>query len=84
VQERARSFAEADGWVKLVEAAQWKTTADVKATFGGNVDFVGSQTVFDVGGNKYRLVTRIDYPTTVVLVTFAGDHGEYDKGKWRR
>jgi mRNA interferase HigB len=71
-------------WVQIVEAADWKTPTDVKGTFGVNVDFVGKQVVFDIGGNKGRIVAKIVYGTLqIVNVTHVMDHTEYDKNKWK-
>ena len=73
-----------DGWKQTVEAADWSNPQDVKDTFGGRVDFVKKQTVFDVHGNKVRIVTKIVYQAVkIVNVTHVLDHAEYDKEKWK-
>ena len=61
--------------------AIWSKPNDVKEQFGSNVDFVGdNRAIFDIGGNKYRLVVRIVYaPFYRVMVKFVGTHEEYDK-----
>ena len=46
-------------------------------------DFVGSQAVFDVGGNKVRAMTKIQFGVQIILVTHVLTHTEYDKDKWR-
>lgn len=68
-------------WYKLVSASRWTRPNDVKVAFGNNVDFVGdSRVVFDIGGNKYRLVVRIVYdPYYRIMVKFVGTHAEYDE-----
>jgi mRNA interferase HigB len=68
-------------WYKIVSAAKWNSPADVKVMFGANVDFVGdSRIIFDIGGNKYRLIVRVAYdPFYRVLIKFVGTHEEYDK-----
>lgn len=49
-------------WHAIASAATWRTPADIKAAFGSNVDFVGdNRVIFDIGGNKYRLVVRVAY-----------------------
>lgn len=73
-----------DRWVRLIEEATLETTSDMKSLFGSNVDFVEGKTVFDVGGNKYRVVTMVDYPTKLVTVIFVGTHVQYDKGDWKK
>jgi mRNA interferase HigB len=71
-------------WVNIVEAADWKTPVDVKKTFAVNVDFVGKQVVFDIGGNKARIIAKIVYGILqIVNVTHVLDHAEYDKKKWK-
>ena len=65
-------------WFALVSAADWATPADIRAAFG-SVDFVGdNRAIFDIGGNKYRLVVRISYEYRRVLIKFVGTHAEYD------
>jgi mRNA interferase HigB len=67
-------------WYALAVRAEWKGPADVKATFGATVDFVRDhRVVFDIAGNKYRLVVHIAYRFKRVLIKFVGTHKEYDK-----
>ena len=71
-------------WTNIVEAADWKNPSDVKKTFGVNVDFVGKQVVFDIGGNKARIVAKTVYGILqIVNITHVMDHAEYDKNKWK-
>jgi mRNA interferase HigB len=52
----------------------------VKAQFGRTVDFVGdNRLIFDIGGNKYRLVVHVAYRFNRVLIKFVGTHKEYDR-----
>lgn len=60
----------------------WHAWADVKAEFG-TASIVGNCVVFNIGGNKYRLVTRILYPSQKVFVLRIMTHAEYDKDKWK-
>lgn len=67
-------------WYARVNKANWDGPADIKAMFGTNVDFVGdNRVIFDVGGNKYRLIVHIAYPFKRVLIKFVGTHKQYDK-----
>ena len=67
-------------WFAIVTNAQWKGPAEVKQQFGTTVDFVGdNRLVFDIGGNKYRLVIHVSYEFGRVLVKFVGLHSEYDR-----
>lgn len=65
-------------WFAQVSAADWSTPAAIRADFG-SVDFVGdNRAIFDIGGNKYRLIVRISYEYRRVLIKFVGTHAEYD------
>ncbi len=60
----------------------WQSCADVKADFS-SASIVGNCIVFNIGGNKYRLATRILYPSQKVFVLKAMTHEEYDEDKWK-
>jgi len=65
-------------WYFVASRASWRSFADVRRDFA-NVDQVGDRLVFNIGGNKYRLVAVIDYANHGVLVRFIGTHAEYDR-----
>lgn len=66
-------------WYELTEAAQWNTFADIRLVFG-SVDSVGNQHyVFNIRGNRYRLVVVIKFVMGYVFIRFVGTHEEYDK-----
>ena len=69
-------------WATTVEAADWKNAADLKKTFA-SASFVKGKTVFNIGGNKYRLISQINYELKTVLATHVLTHKEYDKDKWK-
>ena len=60
----------------------WQNWSDVRASFG-NADLIGNCVVFNIGGNKYRLITRILYPSQKVFILKVITHREYDKDKWK-
>jgi mRNA interferase HigB len=67
-------------WYAMVSQAIWTGPADVKEQFGTAVDFVAdNRVIFDIGGNKYRLVAHVAYRFKRVLVKFVGTHAQYDK-----
>lgn len=67
-------------WYQVVSTAAWTGPADVKASFGTSVDFVAdNRVVFDIAGNRYRLVVHVSYAFKRVLVKFVGTHAEYDR-----
>lgn len=66
-------------WHARVQRADWAGPADIKAMFGGTVDFVAdNRVIFDIGGNKYRLIVHVAYRYRRVLVKFVGTHSDYD------
>ena len=66
-------------WYALVDGAAWAGPADVKAVFR-TADFVGdNRVIFNIGGNKYRLVVHVAYGYARVLIKFVGTHADYDK-----
>ena len=60
----------------------WQSWGDVKADFS-SASLVGSCVVFNIGGNKYRLITRILYVSQKVFVLMVMTHEEYDEDKWK-
>jgi mRNA interferase HigB len=67
-------------WYQIVSKGDWSSPADLKAAFGNNVDFVGdNRAIFDIGGNKYRVIAHFAYKYKTALIKFVGTHEEYDK-----
>ena len=58
--------------------AAWTTPAEVKATYADASVLKGSRVVFNICGNKYRLVAKINFPYRVVYIRFVGTHADYD------
>jgi mRNA interferase HigB len=80
-----RSSAYADArqpvmaWYRQVRSADWTTPADVKRAIGSASILNDGRAVFNIAGNKYRIVVWINYPYRVVYVRFVGTHRQYDK-----
>lgn len=68
-----------DAWFHEAEGADWANPAHVKAQYATASILKNGRVVFNIGGNKYRLVVRINYSYRVVYVRFAGTHSEYDQ-----
>jgi mRNA interferase HigB len=72
-------------WMKEIDVARYENPAQLKARHR-QADFVKDKVVFDIGGNKYRLIARIRYVRAmaspplhgIVYVLFIGTHKEYD------
>lgn len=68
-------------WYGLVSAAEWATFADVRAMFP-SADSVGNCTVFNISGNRFRLIARIFSGNHKVYVLRVMTHPEYDRTPW--
>jgi mRNA interferase HigB len=67
-------------WYAMVVEASWAGPTDVKRQFGTAVDLVGDdRAIFDIGGNKFRVIARVSYRFGRVMVKFVGTHAEYDR-----
>ena len=69
-------------WFRTVSKVEWKSFADVRATYA-NADQVDRFTVFNIGGNKYRLIAAIHFDRGRVYVRHVLTHAEYDRGDWK-
>jgi mRNA interferase HigB len=66
-------------WYRDVSCADWSKPADVKAQFGNSSILRDGRVVFNIAGNKYRIVVWINYPYRIVYIRFIGTHGQYDR-----
>jgi mRNA interferase HigB len=69
-------------WHKIAEKADWGSLADARRDFP-HADLAGVCTIFNIKGNTYRLISKIYYPSGVLLIRFVLTHDEYDKGRWK-
>ncbi len=72
-----------ENWLKVVRSNEFKHPAQLRQSFN-SVDFVGGYTVFDIGGNNYRLIAVVVYVQGALRIMHILTHEEYDRGKWRR
>jgi mRNA interferase HigB len=68
-----------DAWYQEAKAAEWRSFADIKGLYGSADVVAGNRVIFNIGGNKYRLVVKIAYRTGAAYIKFIGTHKEYDK-----
>jgi mRNA interferase HigB len=67
-------------WHATISRSNWSGPADVKAEFGATVDFVAdNRLIFDIAGNKYRVIVHVAYAYKRVLIKFVGTPAEYDR-----
>ena len=67
-------------WADAIESSTWLNPGELKAAFA-SASFIGDLTVFNVGGNKYRIATFVHHRKQIVYVKRIGTHEEYDKWK---
>ena len=68
-----------EAWYYEAKHAQWASPAEIKALYGSASILKSNRVVFDIAGNKYRLIVRINYESKTVFVRFIGTHREYDE-----
>ena len=71
-----------ESWHRIMKQSQYNSFAQLRQTFP-SADQVGKLTVFNIGGNKARLVAAIHYNTHRVYIRHVLTHKEYDRGKWK-
>ncbi len=65
-------------WYDEVRRARWQSSQDIRARYA-HASFVGiDRVIFNIGGNKYRLIVVVRYRTGTVFVRFVGTHADYD------
>ena len=72
-----------DAWYLVAKRATWSNLAEMKADFP-SADLVGRRTVFNIGGNKYRLIARVNHRSQKVFILYVLTHAEYNKGDWKK
>ena len=77
------SQASLEAWYAVVRSARWKTSAELKRVYP-SADFVGRRVVFNIAGNKYRMIARVNFRTQCVFVLHLLTHADYDKGGWKQ
>jgi mRNA interferase HigB len=70
-------------WYRITRRAKWNSLAEVRNDFG-HADFVGRRTVFNIHGNDYRLIARVNHETKRVFILHILTHAEYNKGDWKK
>ena len=70
-------------WYKVVKSSQFSNFAELRATFP-SADLVGELVVFNIGGNRYRLIVSIRFNREKVYIRHVLTHNVYDRGEWRQ
>ncbi len=84
VEEFGRRHADAldqlSAWIQEAREAKWATPTDVKGRYS-TASFVGDRVVFNIKGNRFRLVATINYKNQIVRIDKVGTHAEYTSWK---
>jgi mRNA interferase HigB len=70
------------GWYREAKRADWKNFADVRQSYG-SVSLAGKFIMFNIGGNKFRLITIIEFKLGIIFIKHVLTHEEYDEDKWK-
>lgn len=71
-----------DGWYRVMKQNKFNNFSELKRSFN-SVDKVGSVYVFDIGGNKLRLIANIHFNRQKIYIRHVLTHKEYDKSNWK-
>jgi mRNA interferase HigB len=69
-------------WRRLIESKDYGSFSDLRQVFG-SVDHVGDKYVFDIRGNRYRLIVSISFALQLCFIKHVLTHKEYDRGHWK-
>ena len=81
--ERLRRQKVMREWITVVRRATWNSFSDVRGTFNHS-DVYCNCTIFDIAGNRYRIIAKVAYKIKVVFIRAVLTHDEYDRGKWKQ
>ncbi|OQW92850.1 MAG: hypothetical protein BWK78_00325 [Thiotrichaceae bacterium IS1] len=70
-------------WYKTLSQENYDHFDNLRLTFSNSIDKVGECVVFNIGGNKVRLIVKILYSIKTVYIKYVLTHAEYDLGKWK-
>jgi len=81
--ERLGLAAEMDRWYRVAKAAKWQSLEDVRVNFA-SADKVGKVLIFNVHGNKFRLIAQVNFAAQALYFKALMTHKEYDRGEWKK
>ena len=86
LREYCKSHADScealDDWYKIASKAVWANLVEVQSVYP-KAEAVGNFTVFNIKGNKYRLILSINYEKQMIYIKYILTHAEYDKETWK-
>jgi mRNA interferase HigB len=82
-EKHAKSRSPLEAWYQVAKQAEWHNFAELRHAFK-SAEAVGRFVIFDIGGNKYRLIAVFHYNREKLFVRHVLTHAEYDEGKWKK
>jgi mRNA interferase HigB len=71
-----------DDWYRMAKTSNWQNINDVRRVFP-HADSAGNFTIFNIKGNRYRLITGINYQQSIIFIKYVLTHAEYSKEDWK-
>ena len=68
-----------EAWFAEVKKSEWQRSTDIKQRFSSADFLAGNRVVFNISGNNYRLIVKVEYKSKTVYIRFIGTHAEYSK-----
>lgn len=81
-EQHPKAKTSLEAWYQVAKRADWEKFAEVRKTLN-SADLVDRFVVFNIGGNKYRLIAAIHFNRGKLFVRHVLTHAEYDEGKWK-
>jgi mRNA interferase HigB len=81
VKKHASAKKPLDAWVNLASESKWKGPSCVKRDFPSASFLSGNRVVFNIGGNKFRMIVTAVFCKERILIKRIGTHAEYDRWK---
>lgn len=81
-QNHADSCEALDDWYKIASQAHWTKLIEVQTIYP-QAEAVGNFTIFNIKGNKYRLIVSLNYQKQIVYIKYILTHAESDKNNWK-
>jgi mRNA interferase HigB len=66
-------------WIDDVAQADWQSPTEIKSVYANASFIANNRVVFNIKGNKYRLIVHVRYDISILFIRFVGSHAEYDK-----
>lgn len=79
IEQYKDSKSQLEAWYQMAIKAEWKKPNEIKEQFKSASILGDNRIVFNIAGNKYRLIVKINYPFQTIYIRFIGTHKEYDK-----